>query len=316
MANLRACCCGYPETPCTGTCDFDTSYAVSNLQVVLNYVSQRKNGSCSACSNYDGANVQTDVSWTVTGTQSTPCTLVRYGQDGCCYRGGGQMGFSYNLQKPETYFCCGFEPFPVCTRDVPHIGTSGGVPFCYSVVCQRGGAGTPFPNETSVWYHELFICNFPLERAAFAELDEEECYTYDCNSVSLGRAFMMSRGAHFVWYSRFKPLDQLLPGDVSPARCLNIIGCQYDDPNQTCYPDPRAYSGGPFSIYLIDESITDAEPCTNYDGGNWLDTSACCAPINSSPGLFECLGGQEADCYGNLCCYTTYLCAINFPTIF
>ena len=118
MANLRACCCGYPETPCTGTCDFDTSYAVSNLFIQMTYYADWKSGSCSACSDYDGPNVQTEIGYTVTGTQSTSCTLVRTITEsgGCCYRGGGQMGFTYNLQRPETYYCCVSDPTPVCTR--------------------------------------------------------------------------------------------------------------------------------------------------------------------------------------------------------
>lgn len=321
MANLRACCCGYPETPCTGTCDFDTSYAVSNLYIQMNYVYTRKTGSCSSCSDYDSPNVQTDVSYTVTGTQSTSCTLTRVTDESgvaCCYRGGGQFGFSWSLSKPETYFCCGSNPGPVCTRDVPHSGVTGGVPFCYSVTC-KPGAGTAFPNDTQVWFHQLWICNFPLERAGFARLDPDECATYDCNSVSLDRAMMMAKGARFGWYTKFKSLDLLAPGDIVSIQCPG-----YDerclpnlDPDPLCPPEDAisgtgSAGGGPFSIYLIDEALYEAEPCTNIELSNWLDTYQC-GP--NGPNVFDCTTSGEADCDGTQCGYTTFAYGCNFPFI-
>jgi len=323
MANLRACCCGYPETPCAGACDFDTSYAVSNLFIQLNYVFSKKTGSCSSCTNnFDGPNVDIDVSYSVTGTQSTPC-IISKSKGRCCYKGGGQMGFTYNLQRPETYYCCVSDPTPVCTRDVPLIGTSGGVPFCYSVVC-KPGVGTPFPNEASVWEHQLWICNFPLNRMALARLDPDECGTYDCNSVSLDRYMAMASGAIFRWYSKFKPLDTLGPGDISAVTICGdyAVLCgiiDLEDPDGLC-PQVEAVTGGgvkrgPFSVYLIDDSITDAEPCTNFGGPYaYLDTWGCAQPYPTTfP--YECSNNGESDCDGTGCLYSTFAYGCNFPYI-
>lgn len=319
MANLRACCCGSPGTVCAGSCDFDTSYALSGLYVSLNYVTSYKSGSCEACSDYDGTNVQTEIAYTVTGSQSTSCTLTRSTDENgrCCYKGAGQMRMDWSLDKPETYFCCGAIPKPVCIRSDFHSGRVNSVPFCYSVVCLEG-ADSPFPNETSVWYHTLWICNFPLSNAGFARLDDEECDTYDCNSVSLDRYRLMARGASYAWYTKYKPLDQIFAPDRIAEPCGNLFRrCAVTVP-ETCYPDDLAFTqGGPFSLYRIAETPTAPDPCTEYSGAPWANTWSCGGPMGSlgAPEVFNCQSNGEELCDFLNCNSATFAYAANFPTI-
>jgi hypothetical protein len=273
---------------------------------------------CGTCADYDGANVHTDIEYRITATQGSSCILNRYDSGGgaCCYRGGGVFSISYYLSKPETYFCCGPSSanYPICQRIDSYSGSQA-VPFCYSVRCVHPTTATPFPAETQVWQHTLHICNFPLEKATFARLYSEDCATYDCNSVSVDRYMLMAKGAVIIWYTKYKPLDLIVPSDVSQPWCeLAQDVCQ---PENACYPDQEAYTtGGPFSIQLIDESLDEIEPCNYPDGPIWLGTYRCCPQYTSSGGsIFACQSSGEADCSGDGCCYTTFAYVSQFPII-
>jgi len=272
MSTHRLCCCG-PGTPttCADTCDFASSYVVSQLTgsfsgtriargvvsnpCVLNacHVDQEEAG-WYGC----GAMFELSVTW----SQPSAVTLSRSTVSGgaCCYQANGYLDVEWSFKITERHACCVPSPDVVCDNEDTITGSML-VPFCLTVTCMLNAYGAD-----DGWLHNLSICSFPMGNINIIEPSLCNPST-TCSTTTVGA---MCAGMSWSWKTPIKALDALVSSDwTALGYCMPGKSCSSVVEGGTLGQDPcmqevtmNTQYNGPFSVAAIDDYQTAPATCS------------------------------------------------------
>jgi len=303
MNMAKVCCCD--ENPCSGTCDFASSYLINNMSGTLQAVWRelRHPFDCPTCGNGCPTDLINDFELSVSWNLSAAVTLTRYTipSGGCCYAVIGNLEVTWSWRSEQDIWCCaGFgvgSPY-LCELDNTYSGTTV-VPFCYTVVCVSGNGNK--------WRHSLTICDSScanVELLATTFCSNDGCGGASCNAMPVYDQGLRLQGSCYSWYSTYKALDLLTSEDYTPLGvCGQLSKCSIEysgqDPlglDTSCMPTvvQNVISYGPFAPIMVTDWQTPDAACTQvaevplrFTNGNcdrafvscddnWLFQSNCC----------------------------------------
>ena len=271
MSTHRWCCCTpTPPTTCAETCNFATSYRLTNLtgsfsgnriargaianpcQLSACHVDQEEAG-------WYGCNSMFDLS--VSWTQPARASLARSTVSGgaCCYQANGNLEITWSFTVTERHACCVPSPDIICDNQ-DTVSGSMLVPFCLTVTCMVNAYGA-----NDGWLHTLSICSFPMGNIEV--LNDDVCDTEICAAATVGA---MCAGMSWSWKTPIKALNTLVPSDYTAlGYCVPGKSCSSVREGGTIGQDPCMYNvtlntqlNGPFSVAAIADYQTPPATCS------------------------------------------------------
>lgn len=274
----QACCCDNPN-PCSDSCNFGSSYAVTGIAGSYRWQQNvATNSSCGQVCLFKEHDLQ--LSWAQLGTM----TVTRSNVSGvCCYKGTGTVTVSGTLTIVQTY--TGGPPgCPAQTRTDTYTFTRD---VCCMVTVTCGGAfSCGWTPATAVgWTHSLHIGDFLITCS-------HSDYTGDCDTcVSAADVALRCIGGVVSHLSDLKALNTITKAQTG---CLGYYtyGICNGDPYTAMHANVANY--GPFGI-VTDEECSEQDPY-----------QSCTLPVKASA-LFS----HRVDC-SNLS--TPWLCVVDSET--